>query len=156
EVTYIPAAQPSSWQMANARAHPLPNESCAIWFTDPPYYDSVPYSYISDFFYVWLRRALGSFLPRLFSTELSPKADEIVAYLQEGETSAYATYEARMAEAFAEGVRVLREDGIASVVFAHSTTEGWEALLSGMIRGGWTITGSWPIATERYSRLRAR
>ena len=61
-----------------------------------------------------------------------------------------------MARAFAEGRRVLREDGIGSVVFAHKTTEGWEALLSGMIRGGWTITASWPIATEMGSRLRAR
>jgi hypothetical protein len=51
---------------------------------------------------------------------------------------------------------VLREDGVGSVVFAHKTTEGWEALLSGLIRGGWTITGSWPIATEMGSRLRAR
>jgi len=54
------------------------------------------------------------------------------------------------------GLRVLREDGIGSVVFAHKTTEGWEALLSGMIRGGWTITGSWPISTEMATRLRAR
>ena len=61
-----------------------------------------------------------------------------------------------MARAFAEGRRVLREDGVGSVVFAHKTTEGWEALLSGLIRGGWTITGSWPIATEMASRLRAR
>ncbi|CEK14044.1 hypothetical protein CWRG_00699 [Chthonomonas calidirosea] len=61
-----------------------------------------------------------------------------------------------MACAFAEGRRVLREDGVASVVFAHKTTEGWEALLSGLIKGGWTITGSWPIATEMASRLRAR
>ena len=51
---------------------------------------------------------------------------------------------------------MLCEDGVGSVVFAHKTTEGWEALLSGMIRGGWTITGSWPIATEMGSRLRAR
>ena len=50
----------------------------------------------------------------------------------------------------------LQEDGVGSVVFAHKTTEGWEALLSGMIRGGWTLTGSWPIATEMASRLRAR
>ena len=57
-----------------------------------------------------------------------------------------------MACAFAEGRRVLQEDGIGSVVFAHKTTEGWEALLSGMIRGGWTITGSWPIATEMKVR----
>ena len=61
-----------------------------------------------------------------------------------------------MAKAFAEGRRVLREDGVGSVVFAHKTTEGWEALLSGMIRGGWTITGSWPIATERPGRLRSQ
>jgi len=61
-----------------------------------------------------------------------------------------------MARAFAEGRRVLREDGVGAVVFAHKTTEGWEALLSGLIRGGWTITGSWPIATEMGSRLRAR
>ena len=61
-----------------------------------------------------------------------------------------------MAQAFAEGRRVLREDGIASVVFAHKTTEGWEALLSGLIQGGWTITGSWPIATEMGSRLLRR
>ena len=65
-------------------------------------------------------------------------------------------FEATMAKAFAEGRRVLRKDGVGCVVFAHKTTEGWEALLSGMIQGGWTITGSWPIATEMASRLRAR
>lgn len=61
-----------------------------------------------------------------------------------------------MAQAFAEGRRILRNDGVGSVVFAHKTTEGWEALLTGMIRGGWTITGSWPIATERPGRLRSQ
>jgi hypothetical protein len=61
-----------------------------------------------------------------------------------------------MGRAFAEGRRVLKEDGMGCVVFAHKTTEGWEALLSGLVRGGWTITGSWPIATEMATRLRAR
>ncbi len=61
-----------------------------------------------------------------------------------------------MAKTFAEGHRILSEDGVGSVVFAHKTTEGWEALLSGMIRGGWTITGSWPIATEMPGRLRSQ
>src|SRR5262249_27441694 len=60
------------------------------------------------------------------------------------------------AGAFAEGRRVLRDEGVGAVVFAHKTTEGWEALLSGMIRGKWTITGSWPITTERSARMRAR
>jgi hypothetical protein len=65
-------------------------------------------------------------------------------------------FEETMAKAFAEGRRVLHEDGVGAVVFAHKTTEGWEALLSGMIRGGWTVTGSWPIATESRNRLRAK
>ena len=64
-------------------------------------------------------------------------------------------FEETMAKAFTEGRRVLHKDGVGSVVFAHKTTDGWEALLSGMIRGGWTITGSWPISTERGARLRA-
>ena len=61
-----------------------------------------------------------------------------------------------MARAFAEGRRVLHHEGLGSVVFAHKTTEGWEALLSGMILGGWIITGSWPIATERPGRPRSQ
>ena len=91
---------------------------------------------------------------------LTPKAreavrcDEIEVRRRPPKDRAF--FEETMARAFAEGRRVLREDGVGSVVFAHKTTEGWEALLSGMIRGGWTITGSWPIATEMGSRLRAR
>ena len=61
-----------------------------------------------------------------------------------------------MAQAFSDGRRVLSDDGIGGVVFAHKTTEGWEALLSGLTRAGWVITGSWPIATERQVRVRAR
>jgi len=61
-----------------------------------------------------------------------------------------------MSEAFSEGRRILKDDGVGCVVFAHKTTEGWEALLSGLISGRWIITASWPIATEMTSRLRAK
>ena len=74
----------------------------------------------------------------------------------DGRVKDRAFFEDTMGAAFAEGRRVLRADGVGSVVFAHKTTEGWEALLAGMIRSGWTITGSWPIATEMGTRLRAR
>ena len=73
-----------------------------------------------------------------------------------GQVKNRAFFENAIEEAFAEGRRVLNEDGIGSVVFAHKTTEGWEALLSGLIQGGWTITGSWPIATEKPDRLRSQ
>jgi adenine-specific DNA methylase len=150
-------------QVADAAAHPLPNDSAAIWFTDPPYYDAVPYADLSDFFFVWLKRALPGHRvlvdPFDSNNPLTPKRREAVqdeTKRDDGRVKDRAWFEEKMAEAFAEGRRVLREDGIGSVVFAHKTTEGWEALLSGMIRGGWTITGSWPIATEMGTRLRAR
>ena len=150
-------------QLADAAINPLPGQSAGIWFTDPPYYDAVPYADLSDFFLVWLKRTLPShpLLRDPFDPDnpLSPKIPEVVqdeTKLNVGRPKDRAWFEEAMAKAFAEGRRVLKGDGIGSVVFAHKTTEGWEALLSGMIRGGWTITGSWPIATERSGRLRSR
>ena len=150
-------------QLADATEHPLPNDSAHVWFTDPPYYDAVPYADLSDFFFVWLKRVLPQhpLLSDPFDPKnpLTPKRREAVqdeTKCVDGQYKDRAWFEETMARAFSEGRRVLREDGIGSVVFAHKTTEGWEALLSGMIRGGWTITGSWPIATEMGSRLRAR
>jgi len=150
-------------EQANAITHPLPNQTASVWFFDPPYYDAIPYADLSDFFLVWLKRSLPvhPLLRDPFDedNQLSPKAAEAVqdeTKEQDGQPKDRAWFEATMEQAFAEGRRVLGEDGISSVVFAHKTTEGWEALLSGMVRGGWTITGSWPIATEMTSRLRAR
>ncbi len=151
-------------QSADAANHPLPDQVTAIWFTDPPYYDAIPYADLSDFFLVWLRRTLPehvllqdkSLEP---GTPLSPKSLEAVqdeSRFNRDRPKDREWFEETMAQAFAEGRRTLSEDGVGSVVFAHKTTEGWEALLSGVIRGGWTITGSWPIATERPGRPRAR
>ena len=161
--TVIDGARIGSVQQNNATDHSLPDQTAEIWFTDPPYYDAVPYADLSDFFLVWFKRGLPDhpLLRDPFDSDnpLSPKAAEAVqdeTKQDEGKPKDREWFEETMAKAFAEGRRVLNEDGIGSVVFAHKTTEGWEALLSGMIRGGWTITGSWPIATERASRLRAR
>jgi putative DNA methylase len=153
----------ASVEQADAIDSPLPSDSVALYFTDPPYYDAIPYSDLSDFFFVWLKRALPSHSllrdPGDPTNSLTPKTSEIVqdeTRLHNGAPKGRTFFEAQMARAFSEGRRILREDGVGSVVFAHKTTEGWEALLSGMIRGGWVITGSWPIATELESRNRAR
>jgi len=158
-----PSSQSGQIEQADAMEHPLPDETAQVWFTDPPYYDAVPYADLSDFFFVWLKRALpGHPLlrdPHDPANPLTPKTREAVqdeTKKDDGRPKDRAWFEEQMAKAFAEGRRVLREDGVGAVVFAHKTTEGWEALLSGMIRGGWTITGSWPIATERPGRLRSQ
>lgn len=158
-----PGSTQGQVQSVDAKYHPLPDQTASVWFTDPPYYDAVPYADLSDFFLVWFKRELPDhpLLRDPFDSDnpLSPKAAEAVqdeTKQDNGNPKDREWFEETMAKAFAEGRRVLSEDGIGSVVFAHKTTEGWEALLSGIIRGGWTITGSWPIATERASRLRAR
>lgn len=149
---------------ADAAESPLPDEAVSVWFTDPPYYFAVPYADLSDFFFVWLKRVLPNhpLLRDRFDpgNPLTPKERELCE-MAHWDPKRYAIkdnvfFEDGMRRAFAEGRRVLREDGIGAVVFAHKTTEGWEALLSGMIRGGWTITASWPVATELATRLRAR
>ena len=152
-----------SAHLADASSQLLPDQAAGVWFTDPPYYDAVPYADLSDFFLVWLKRASSNhhllrdpFDPK---NPLSPKEFEAVqdeTKLHSGRPKNREWFEETMANAFTESRRVLSEDGVGSVVFAHKTTEGWEALLSGLVRGGWTITGSWPIATEMASRLRAR
>lgn len=158
-----PSLQIGNVQVADATQHPLADESASVWFTDPPYYDAVPYADLSDYFFVWLKRALPghSLLCDPFDSDnmLSPKAREVIqdeVKERYGRVKDQDFFEEAMGEAFAEGRRILREDGVGSVVFAHKTTEGWEALLAGMIIGGWTITASWPIATERTARLRAK
>ncbi len=155
--------RPGQAQQADAVESPLADLSTQVWFTDPPYYDAVSYADLSDFFFSWLKRTAvePSDLqdPSDPRNPLTPKAQEIIqddTKIVDGRVKDREFFEERMGKAFVEGRRVLHDDGIGAVVFAHKTTEGWEALLTGMIRGGWTITGSWPIATEMSSRLRAR
>jgi adenine-specific DNA methylase len=143
-------------QCADACDHPLPDESADIWFTDPPYYDSVPYAHLSDFFLVWARRGLfcGEQLPRLASKDEECVVDRPHRLIPHAKTAAQ--FESRMALAMKRGARIIRKDGAGAIVFAHKTTEGWEALLTGVIASGWVITASSPIATEMQSRLNAR
>jgi adenine-specific DNA methylase len=154
----------ASVQIADACASPLPSDSADVWFIDPPYYFAVPYADLSDFFFVWLKRVLPNhpLLRDPFDPEntLTPKKQELCE-MAHWDAKRYPNkdkefFENGMKVAFTEGRRVLKTDGIASIVFAHKTTEGWEALLSGIVNGGWVVTGSWPIATEMASRLRAR
>lgn len=155
--------EPGQVSQGTATDVPLPASAASIWFTDPPYYDAIPYSDLSDFFLAWIKRSLpdGPILCDPFDRQnpQSPKIQEIVqdeTRMVDGRPKDKAFFEEQMALAFAEGRRVLTDDGVSCVVFAHKTTQGWEALLTGMVKGGWVITGSWPIATESGSRLRAR
>jgi hypothetical protein len=152
-------AQPGHVAIASATAHPLPDDGAHAVVTDPPYYDAVPYAHLSDFFYVWLRRSVGAVHPVLLKQEQVPKEAEIVVdrpHELSTSTKDIDSYERALGMAFAEARRVLRPDGIGVIVFASKTTASWEAILQAVVDAGWTITGSWPIDTEREARVSAQ
>jgi len=143
---------------SSATSLPYPDSYFDAVITDPPYYDNVPYSYLSDFFYVWLKRMLGDLYPDLFITPLTPKSEEIVAYSNRegGFEGGKRYFEEMLKKAFKEIYRVLKPNGIAIIVYAHKSVAGWETLINSLLDSGLTVTASWPIHTEMKNRLRAQ
>jgi len=133
--------------------------------TDPPYYDNIGYSDLSDFFYVWLRKSLRTIHPSVVGTMLTPKADELVAnpYRHDGKQGA----EKFFIEGFNSVFHRIREDDAnpdvpMTVYYAYkqqdsgkdgTSSTGWHTLLDGLIRSGWEITATWPIRSERGGRM---
>ena len=137
----------------------LKGETVDIIVMDPPYYDNVMYAELSDFFYVWLKRTAGHVMPELFRMPLTDKEHEAVANPakfrgEKGATAlAYRDYQDRMSGIFAECRRVLKSNGIMTLMFTHKATGAWDALTKGLMQAGFTITASWPINTEAEGSL---
>ena len=136
--------------------------------TDPPYYDNIGYADLSDFFYVWLRQSLRHTYPKLFSTMLVPKHEELVAtpYREgRGKDGAREFFEEGMFSTFKQVNKYVREDVPVTIYYAFKQSEtetkndvestastGWETMLSAIIRAGFSITGTWPMRTEMANR----
>ena len=131
---------------------------------DPPYYDNVNYAELSDFFYVWLKRTAGYIYPEWFSDLLTDKDNEAIASsvrFQSGrgrsvKAQAHEDYVERMRNIFAECRRVIKDDGIMTIMFTHKTTNAWDALTVGIIQAGFRITATWPVKTESDRSLNIR
>ena len=143
------------------------SEQFDVVCTDPPYYDAIPYSDLMDFFHVWLRRTLhelSSEIDEVFSEPLGPKwddeaddgelIDDASRFGGDRETSKR-MYEDGMFRALKRFYDALRKDGRLVLVFANKSPDAWETLVSALIRAGFVVTASWPIQTERQSRLRS-
>lgn len=133
----------------------VPTGSVTLVAIDPPYYDNVMYAELADFFYVWEKRTLGRLWPDLFEAELTDKANEAVANLERfasygrrRKELATADYEAKMTAIFDEAHRILREDGVLTVMFTHKRAEAWDTLGTSLLEAGFSIETSWPVNTE--------
>jgi putative DNA methylase len=136
--------------------------------TDPPYYDNIGYADLSDYFYMWMRLSLRETYPDLFKTMLVPKAEELIAtpFRFEGSMDAARSFfEDGMLKTFEQVNEYVREDIPTTVYYAYKQSEddaddktastGWETMLSAIINSGFSITGTWPMRTERQIRLRS-
>lgn len=152
-------------------AKALPTDRMGIVCTDPPYYDNIAYADLSDFFYVWLRPILGKIYPAIFSTLLTPKEQELIAnpYRFGGdEDKAKDHFLTNLQNALVLVRKQQNPEYPITIYYAFKETEsdndsdetmisstGWETILTSIINAKLQITGTWPIRTERQSRMRA-
>jgi len=156
---------PSPRAIAGSATIPQSNDLDLI-ITDPPYYDAIPYSDLMDFFYIWLKRVFAdcsSDENNVFCQDLSPKWDHSKA---DGELIDDASrhngdkkvskkvYEDGMTKVFESCHKMLKSDGRFVIVFAHKNPDAWETLVASIIRSGFVVTASWPIATEMQGGVR--
>ncbi|MFE1437157.1 DUF1156 domain-containing protein [Streptomyces sp. NPDC058739] len=160
---FLPTGIPGSAQQADAASR---DYTGLLISTDPPYYDNIGYSDLSDFFYVWLRRALRPIFPDLFGTMLVPKAEELVAnpHRHGGTEKAEKFFENGFQHVFAHARHTAISECPITVFYAFKQAElekegvastGWSTFLEGMVRSGWTITATWPVRSELGNRMRA-
>ena len=139
----------------------------AMVATDPPYFDNIGYAELSDFFYVWQRRALLEIWPDLFRRILSPKNNELVAtpYRHGGKSQAERFFLEGMARALANMHQSSSEDFPVTIYYAFKQSEvakegltspGWATFLQGVVNTGYTIDGTWPVRTELSGNLKKR
>ena len=164
-VATLPATGSARVMQRDARANVCENKGIVI-STDPPYYDAVPYSDISDFFYVWLRRNLKDVWPDECATLLTPKTEELVAdSTRHGSRQAAEEYfKDGMASFMAEVARNQSAEAPATIFYAYKSTEtsksqirstGWDTFLQAVVDAGLQVTATWPLRTELANRMRA-
>ena len=158
-------APPSRVTIGPAQDTDLPSASVDAIVFDPPYHNNVNYAELSDFFYVWLKRTAGyAFGDSLLAPYLTDKVNEAIAspvrFREQAQgsgksASALATrdYENKMAEIFRECRRVIKPEGIMTVMFTHKSTDAWDALTVALIESGFGITRTWPVKTEAESAI---
>ena len=163
-----PAKTPAAARLMDATQLPPDlRPGSVIVCTDPPYYDNIGYANLADFFYVWMRRSIGTLYPDLFATMLTPKRGELVADAHRSGTSlaARADFEKGFRAAVENLARVSDPRIPIAIFYAfkqaetdgtdHVVSTGWETMLKGLIESKLTITSTWPIRTEASRRRRA-
>lgn len=162
-IDYLTGTAPGHAIQANAASNGI--VSGKVVSTDPPYYDNIPYADLSDFFYVWLRRTLRDVFPDVFSTIAVPKAEELVALAYRhanGKESAEKFFLAGMTQVMGSLAKQSHPASPVTIYYAFkqsesdaegTTSSGWDTFLGAVIESGFSLSGTWPMRTERQGRM---
>jgi putative DNA methylase len=164
-VALSPTTQPGEIYFGMAQNGAMLEISDVVVSTDPPYYDNIGYADLSDFFYVWLRKALRTIWPHLFRRVLTPKEEELVAtpYRHGGQEQAAEFFMAGMSRALENMARIARVDSATALFYAFKQSEvakegliskGWATFLQAVAHSGFSMDGTWPIRTELIGNLK--
>lgn len=159
------AAHPAEVALCDARdAGQLTRPGSALVATDPPYFDQIAYADLSDYFYVWERRALRNVQPDLFGTIVTPKDAELIAtpYRHDGDIDAARRYFVDgFTQTFTSLRKAARPDLPMIVIYAHRqeeteqdglTSSAWDAIIDALLKAGLGVAGTWPIHGTGSSR----
>jgi len=160
-VDRVPAAPLATARQADAASRSYSN---VLVSTDPPYYDNIGYSDLSDYFYVWLRRSAREIHPGLLGTILVPKAEELVAnpHRHGGKDGAKNFFESGFENVFKLARNGATDRFPITVYYAFKQSEsdeggeastGWETILGSMVHSGWRVTATWPVRSELSNRM---
>ncbi|QSG16344.1 DUF1156 domain-containing protein [Halapricum desulfuricans] len=141
---FPPIEANATLSLGDARQLDAENEFDAV-ITDPPYYDNVMYSEISDFFYVWQKILLKDHYEG-FQAEKTPRAESIVTNPYLGKTTE--DFEHEIGQAFETIHRSLKEDGVLTFTYHHSDSESWGELLGSLCTAGFEVTATYPLTAD--------
>jgi putative DNA methylase len=162
----LPAAVPTIISQQDARSASIAGGGTAAICTDPPYYDNIGYADLSDFFYVWIRRALAHVYPQELTTLLTPKTEELIASPNRhagGAKAAKSYFEKGLGETLNNFAKIADSSIPVTIFYAFKQSEitsegqastGWETFLAAVLGAGFSIVGTWPVRTERDQGLK--
>lgn len=152
----LPIQGTADVQQSDAAHTKIPNGTLDLVVIDPPYFDSITYAYLSDFFYPWTKKLVQGDFPEWFSTETTPKTQELIVDRKHKLAPAPKNknfFAEKMGACLSEARRKLTDEGIVTLMYGHKDLVAWEALFVGIKNAGLRVSVSWPIQTERKTKF---
>lgn len=116
--------------------------------TDPPFYDNLPYSELSDFYYQWLRYYfVESQIP--YNEQTTPVATSLL--VRRKTPVEHSRYLNGLTAAMQECQRVLKKNGMLVFTFHHREVAAWHVLASAIQSSNFVVTAVGPVRAEGVS-----